>query len=846
MRATKALGNLLGVGSERSAQPPRYVALADGLLVTEEHAEAWYLLDSSNTDLMSVEARDAEHDEVCATLAKTLSGYECHLRIVWTPLQAQSYRAEGAELFTTGRWQEWVEDRVERLDQLALPTRHLLLAVRISERNSQNTNRLHDALGTGTTGISKRELARLDAVMRRLGRRLEASPWRAQEATAEMLSWMVAREQHRDAPLPSPNASGAITGAKLHQLTRGRAIPYSDHVQVLDGQGETAAWVSVLTMPSFPEELESPGQGEWLRTLAEITYVPDLSDEEEDDDLDAMDLPVNAEASVRFKVIPKKAALKQVEEARKSAKEQRQSAARHSAEDTSLDNEETEGVMSELARQMRRQDVTLVTDHPRIVVASDISLEDLRARIDAVAQHYGGLGIDVLVGEDEQRDLWLETLPGDRVRVGDLGHIRDVAGLAGSWFWGGARVGDDHGPIIGYLTGTTSGAVRADVTAGSERGDATSTALIGRSGRGKTTGAMLSMLDAAFAGAAVFALDFKGDLGGVTVAAQHYGLPAHLVSISEQYAGVADLFGLLEADGAEQAAIHVPAQLGIAVPPHLRARGAEVPIQEAVNATIRAGEPATWKVIEYLRHAQSDLAKETGEALHELAQTALGGVFMGRPVGNQPLLRPEPGIWVVQMPGLSLPSADTEREDWNVLERMSVALMHSMLAYGITTAGRPDLRGLRKLVAVPEVHVLTATREGAAFLDYIARVGRALSTSLLVDTQDCDALLKLVGVIEQLSTIYGFQLTSEPQQDALAALLKLPVGPHTRRLIQSIGVTRDGSIRHGHCIALDWRERAATMQWDIPSLGLMKMLDTTPRAQEGGTGPNLIKPEVRA
>lgn len=843
MKLANAVGRLMGVGQDRSAQPPRYVAVADGLIVTETHAEAWYLLDSSNTDLMSVDARDTEHDEVCATLAKTLSGYECHLRIVWTPLQAENYRHEAAQLFTAGDWKDWVEDRVERLDELALPVRHLLLGVRIADRGNQAPNKLHDALGTGTTAISHRELARLDAVMRRLGRRLEASPWRAQEATAEMLSWMIAREQHRDTPLPSPDGAGAITGARLHQLTRGRVLPYSDHVEILDTQGKPAAWSAVLTMPAFPEEMDSPGHGEWLRTLAEITYVPELDESAEElGSLGSLELPVNAEASVRFRVVPKKDALKTVEEARRLAKEQRQSAAKHSAEDTSLDNEETEGEMAELARSMRREDTTLVQDHPRLIVTSDISLEDLHTRIDAVVTHYGGMGIDVLVGEDEQRELWLEAQPGDRLRVEDLGHIRDVAGLAGSWFWGGAKVGDDSGPIIGYLTGTTSGPVRADVTAGSERGDATTTAFIGRSGRGKTTAMMLSMLDAAFRGAAVFALDFKGDLGGVTVAARHYGLNAHLVSTGAQFAGVADMFGLLDREGSERAQIEVPAQLSIAVPPHLRARGAEVPIQHAVNQVIADGTPATWKVIDLLRRSTDDLARETGEALFELSQTALGQVFMGRPVdGGQALLRPEPGIWVVQMPGLSLPSAHTDREDWNVLERMSVALMHSMLAYGITTAGRPDLRGLRKLVCVPEVHVLTATREGASFLDYIARVGRALSTGLLVDTQDCEALMALVGVIEQLSAIYGFQLTSEPQQDALAAMLKLPPGPHARRLIQSIGVTRDGEIRHGHCIHLDWRERSATIQWDIPSLELMQMLDTTPRSDDADGGVDMTK-----
>src|SRR5690606_31153459 len=105
--------------------------------------------------------------------------------------------------------------------------------------------------------------------------------------------------------------------------------------------------------------------------------------------------------------------------------------------------------------------------------------------------------------------------PGDQLRVPDLGHVRDVTALSGSWWWGGAKVGDDRGPIVGYLTGSTPGVFRNDVTAGSDRGDATTTAFVGRSGRGKTTAMMLSLLDAGFRGSYALALDFKGDLGGL-------------------------------------------------------------------------------------------------------------------------------------------------------------------------------------------------------------------------------------------------------------------------------------------------------------------------------------------
>ncbi|MFJ6355028.1 ATP-binding protein [Streptomyces sp. NPDC092046] len=851
MKLIERIGNFLGVGGDRSAPAPHYVALADGLIVTTTHAEAWFTLSSSNTDLMSESARDGELDEAAAALAKTLAGSDVHLKVLWSPLNADDYMDEAAGLFTTGAWQEWAAMRVERLDHIALPSRHLLMGVRITDRTGQaaavSRRGLAEGLGVASTAVSTKELARLDAIMRRLGRRLEATPWRAQPAAVELLAWMIAREQHRTTPLPAAN-SGLIAGAKLAALTRGRILPFPDHLRVTDATGNTTAWVAVLTMSGFPEKMESPGSGEWLRALSEITYVPDIDDSDLTDDVDpaSLILPVSPEASMRFKVMPKREAMKKADEARRLAKEQRRSASQHSAEDPGRAVEETEGVMAGLVRDMGREDVTLVEDHPRLIVTSTTSLDDLRARVDAVVTYYGGAGIEVGVGEEEQRELWLEAQAGDQLRVPDLGHTRDVTALAGSWWWGGAKVGDDEGPIVGYLTGSTPGVYRNDLTIGSEKGDATTTALIGRSGRGKTVALMASLLDAAFRGSFVLALDFKGDMGGLVSAGRRYGLNSHLIETGSRFAGVADLFKLLDREGAERAQIEVPAQLGIAMPPHLRARGAETPVQHAVNQVIAAGHPATWKVIEHLRGSADPLARETGDALFELSQTAIGAPFMGRPADGVPPLVPKPGIWVVQIPGLSLPGANDDREDWNVLQRMSVALMHSMLAYGVTTAGRKDLRGLRKVVAVPEVHVLTATKEGSSFLEYVARVGRALSTALVLDTQDPESLADLVGVVEQITTVVGFQLTNPQQQDALAEMLNLPPGKHTRALIQSIGLQSDGEVRHGHAIVRDRRFQTATVQWDIPTAELLALLDTTPRLDDAADDRAARHEEVTA
>src|SRR5207245_173845 len=85
--------------------------------------------------------------------------------------------------------------------------------------------------------------------------------------------------------------------------------------------------------------------------------------------------------------------------------------------------------------------------------------------------------------------LWAELLPGDRVRVAEMGQDQPLRTLIGSGFAGGSAIGDDSGPYVGANLGSTPGPVRihlvsrtaADVTM------PTTIAVTGRSRSGKST-----------------------------------------------------------------------------------------------------------------------------------------------------------------------------------------------------------------------------------------------------------------------------------------------------------------------------------------------------------------------
>lgn len=823
MKLVDRLKTMVGLGPERSMPPPRPLAIADGVLVTTRAAEAWFTIQTANWDLAAEAAQEAELSDVISAAERILAGRSCHLKVVWGQITGEDY-ADHVCPDRTSYGRAWTEQRAQRIDEMGLPQRHVLLGVHLADRGE--TAAADDVYGEGSRTIRKAELRHLDAQMLTLGRLLAASPWKARPAPAETIAWMIGREQHR--AVTAVPREGTITGASVARLTQGRVVPYTDHLRVYDGAGQVIAYVAVMVMSEFPDEMRFPGDGEWLRAISDVRRIRDITpDLDADEDLEVMVLP---EVSVRFQMLSRRDARKAADKARTSAKEQRRSAAKTSAEETEEEVKETEEAMREIMKEISREGLTLVEDHPRLLVTEG-SLEELRAACGAVSSHYGGLGITCEVGNDEQRDLFLEALPGDMVRVPDLGHTHDVTGLFGSAWWAGAQVGAESTrvPVIGCLTGSTPGLVRNSLIDGSDRGDATTTLYVGRSGRGKSSAMVLGLLDAAAAGAWVPLLDLKGDLGGAYDCAHRYGIPTELVQADARFAGAADLFRALDP---QDAILQVERQLALLAPPSLR-EAAEQYLMRAVTEVARRDQPSSADVIDLLAASHNPAEAQLGEHLRAIASTPLGLTVAGRPpAGQVPKFRTDPGLWVIQFPGLSMPEPDIPQDQWSSIERVSMACFLGFTGWVVATMRDPALRTLAKLVGLPEVHLITNLAFGRAFLAFVARLGRALGGSLAIDTQDSESISSLTALVEQITTVFGFAQISRPQQQSLASLLLLdPNDPATLDRIQRINSQPDGKIRHGHCIMRDYMDQAATVQIDMPSWEVMQMLSTDPAAQ---------------
>lgn len=822
--------NTLGLNAERSAPMPIHELITDGLLFTQTAAEAWFTVGVQNLDTASETAWDASLDSVKRAVLLAAGERECMLRVMWSEYNGPEYVESVKDLYDSegwGRGLEWAQAYGRKIDALNLPRRTVMLGIKLADRTSTTKRLMRRAEGaTGFTPdpVPDAEIADNMVMARKMQKVLGASPLAVELASAEQIAWMLTRESGRaKAKIP---ARGTVRGAALGHLLSSKMVPHSDHVQLLDEHGDTVLWKAILPVVAVPEELTAPGNANWLEILSRIVKVQEVP---AGYGLEFVQVPVRADVSVRFHALTRQSARKTVNSARKLAKEQRRSAAKQSAEEPPEEILEAEAANAQLLTEINKGGTFLVEQSTRVIVTGT-SRDDLEDNVEAVIAALADEDIILARGEDEQRDLWLENVPGDVRRVTDLNHIQTDNAFFGSFFWAGSQCGDEEGGMSGFVHGTTVDLFRSSVLSAGEKGDTTSVLFAGRSGRGKTTAMMLEILSNMMERPSWCAMfDWKGDTGGAALVAQRFGIPASVVELGSAHSGAADLFRSLPLEDAPDA---VQSMLMLqAKEPHLAAIAPSASLRYALEEAENASTPSTWGVIQRMAKAEDPRVQQFASYLRDLSKTPIGRIVMGPPTGEVGFTA-DPGLRIVQAAGLSIPAADIPLTEWDGKQRLSVALIQGITGVALRMSSAKDLRSMRKAVAVPEVHILLRATGGANFLDQVARMGRAYNTSLLYDTQDCSSILALPGLVEQLHGVRLFQFVSTAQQDAGAELLGLGPSPELQARILALGLDETDSRKtaKGRALVRDSTGQVAEVQFTFPSDEVQALLSTDPNA----------------
>ena len=797
----------------RSGEPLRPpTALADGMSHGADGTWAWVVLPARSTDEQNTSTLVRMTADATSDLRRLIpAGFDFHFKIQWGRWSGDDYLAAETRAGMSADALRYIELGADAIDSLAFPRRLVLLGVRMDVADPSTTAKLtataRKGLGTATTAqTAEAALGQAFKRIRGFQERMAGSTFRAVPATTQQLAWALRHDLRRTVDWVP--ATATASAGQLARLKSTQVVPAAHHVEITTDAGTRYLRMLIPTETGFPAgDMELPGS-EWLRDL-------DVVGSDEDDPADPA-APV--EVSIRGRNVPQLEAAKILREALALTKEQERAAAEGVAQEVPDAVAESKDALRARLREVQTGTVGMIQDTPCwIVEAADPDTLDRREK--ALVDHYGGMGVSLWAPPHIQDLLWKETVLGDKRRVTEFTQFRPMSTLVGGWFHGGSEVGTPGGSFLAANIGSTPSPFTNRLTSAQLEGKKITSVFLGGSGSGKSTAVMLSVIpEVVVVRAWVCFVDIKGDCGGLADVCELFGAPVTRISTKDQAAGSLCPFRYVR-DPATAASMAID-NLALMLPP-LLAGQAESRLRTAANE-VAAGRHrdamSTAAVIDLLAASTDPVTAEIGQTLQDSAKDPLARPVAGYPELPVRALPTTPGLVHVTMADLRWPGSGTLQAAWKPGHRFTVMLVQALFNYMDYMATM--VKGIPKVLALTELHRITKYDFGKDLVGNIAKVGRALDTNLLLDTQGCSELLDIDGLAEQVSAVYCFGVDSDDEADAQARFLGLAPEATIRG--------RQQSWEKGECLARDRDRRIGPLRFDYLDEGIRALLRTTP------------------
>lgn len=475
------------------------------------------------------------------------------------------------------------------------------------------------------------------------------------------------------------------------------------------------------------------------------------------------------------------------------------------------------GWQSEEDRELAREFESILQSsaHPPMLRASlGLALGaptrgELERRVGLIRERFGDVALHRPRGL--QHRLYFEHLPRtDGGSVPDYRQQMTIEQFAAMMPTATSGVGSASGTYVGYTPTGTRRPVRFDPAEASRTARPTGVLLAGTLGSGKTLAAESICVAAERRGSLVIDFDPKPDhrfeeipeLAGRVEALELSGDPAHR--------GKLDPLQIAPGELREEIASSYLLDLLPDPPPAW-----ENAIDRAVRDAVRAGEGSLLRVVERLRGADGEAARDAADALDVLSDFGLAR--LGFSTGEAEEIELPASVLTIRTPGLSLPDPGASRETYSRAERISVATLSLVAALVLrlvsTNRHRP------KIVLLDEAWFLLASTQGRLLLNRLVRLGRSMNAAVLLATQqlaDLGDLSDLIGTY----LLFGQGSLAEAQR----AVALIGRDPEDRELC-----VRLTEYRQGRCLMLDLAGRVDEVQFD-PGDQLVAVLDSTPKA----------------
>jgi AAA-like domain len=793
----------------------------DRILLTDTHAWAYYRVPTVPYEFTT----PVERETLAASLTVALAAIrmpdaEVHLRIAHRSYPAAEWATKLDATSDGGPgWLDYLEEMYRHVWAKDFWTKEVYLGVRLGQRGMRaqlsgglfaqlaTTYRAGEQLlGLGDEAVPAAEVTRWTEHAERLGRALGASALAATHATSDEVAWLFRHVLAGTAFEPSPSAvrrrtwgAGEIESLLEGQVHNGRTILRLEHPA-----GES--WAAFLSFARFPDVMYFPEGEPWLHY--------------------ADSLPFPVEASLRMRLIAPARASKDVSRRLAHARDMDAQLREAGAELPIALAEQIEAARL-LEHGITKERLPFVYGWHRLMVSAPTRDMCVR-RADAVIEHYRDSGIDVVNSTGDQFSLLCESLPGDRVRLTSYLQRQPLYTLAGGMPNATVDLGDRVtpdagwvGPYIGETQGRARSVVHFDPLVAAARNRPTALAITGEPGGGKTTLALLLILQLALRGVTVAVIDPKGDAESLAGWLSDRGRQARVVPLGSAAPGLLDPFSF--GDELAERRTMATETLRLLLPRMSEER--ESAMIQAVAAVAAGEQPSLGKVVLHLEQSKDPASVNLGAVLRSMSEMRLARLCFS-PSGGQ---RIDAAGWttVFTLAGLTLPDIAVGRDDYSYEQRLSVALLYLVSQFARRLLNGMDRR-LPKAIFLDEAWAITSTPQGAKLIPEVSRMGRSRNTALIMVSQNAGDLLN-EQVTNCISSVFAFRSSERTEVANVLSLLGLEQSEEHKAALRGLG--------NGECIFRDLDGRAGRIAVDLISDDLRRCLDTNPTRARSDEAP---------
>ena len=784
----------------------------DRILLSETHAWAYYRLPTVSYEFTTPQEREALAINITVALAAIrMADAEVHLRIAHRSYPAAEWATELDSTSDGGPgWLDYLDGMYRHVWAKDFWTKEVYLGVRLGQRGmraqlpggvfSQFISAYRSgeqAMGLQDEAVSAAEIARWTEQAERLGRALGSSVLAARHASSADLCWLLRHALAGTLGDPPESAVKRRTwgAGEIEALVEGQVHNARTLLRLEQPSGESYA--AFLSFARFPDVMYFPEGEPWLH------YA------------DALPFPV--EASLRMKLISPARASKDVGRRLAHARDMDAHIREAGAELPIALAEQIEAARL-LEHGITKERLPFVYGWHRLMVTAP-SRELCVRRSEAVVEHYRDAGIDVVNSTGDQFSLLRESLPGDRVRLSSYVQRQPLYTIAGGMPTATVDLGDRSvqdagwvGPYIGETLGRARSVVHFDPLVAAARNRPTAVAITGEPGGGKTTLALLLILQLALRGVTVAVIDPKGDAESLVALLQARGRQARVLPLGSAAPGLLDPFSFGD-DLAERRTMATET-LRLLLPRMSEER--ESAMIQAVGAVAGGEQPSLGKVVAHLERSADPASMNLGAVLRSMSEMRLAKLCFA-PSGGQGI---DAAGWttVFTLAGLTMPDVGLKRDDYSYEQRLSVALLYLVSQFARRLLNGMDRR-LPKAIFLDEAWAITSTPQGAKLIPEVSRMGRSRNTALILVSQNAGDLLN-EQVTNCISGVFAFRSSERAEVANVMALLGIESSDEHKAALRGLG--------NGECIFRDLDGRAGRVGIDLISAELRRSLDTNP------------------